>query len=60
MKSKNKPTGRWEPPNRRYVQRIFRIGNKAIEDDFDRKGRYIKYFFWGVSVVFLIVLVIAL
>ena len=45
----NKPTGRWERPNKKTVRQLFTIGAKAAEDDFDRKARYIKYIFWGVS-----------
>ena len=47
----NKPTGQWEMPKKKTVRQLFTIGAKATEDDFDRKARYIKYIFWGVSVL---------
>ena len=47
----NKPTGQWEKPNKKTVRQLFTIGAKATEDDFDRKARYIKYVFWGVSIL---------
>ena len=47
----NKPTGQWEMPKKKTVRQLFTIGAKATEDDFDRKSRYIKYIFWGVSVL---------
>ena len=46
-----KPTGQWEKPNKKTVRQLFTIGAKATEDDFDRKARYIKYIFWGVSIL---------
>jgi hypothetical protein len=45
----NKPTDPWESPNKKTVQKLFAIGRKASEDDFDRKSRYIKYVLWGIS-----------
>jgi len=46
-----KPTGQWEKSNKKTVRHLFTVGAKATEDDFDRKARYIKYIFWGVSVL---------
>jgi hypothetical protein len=47
----NKPTGHWDNPKKKAAQHLFRIGAKVTESDFDRKARYIKYVFWGISVV---------
>ena len=49
-----KPTGHWDNPKKKAAQQLFRIGATATESDFDRKSRYIKYVFWGISVVLLI------
>ena len=43
--------GQWEKRNKETVRQLFIIGAKATEDDFDRKARYIKYAFWGVSIL---------
>ena len=54
-----KPTGHWENSKKKTAQQLFRIGAKVTESDFDRKARYIKYVFWGISVIlFLLFLVI--
>ncbi len=50
----NKPTDPWENPNKKTVQKLFAIGAKASEDDFDRKSRYIKYICWGISILLFI------
>ena len=49
-----KPTGQWEKSNKKTARHLFTIGAKATEDDFDRKARYIKYIFWGVSILLFI------
>ena len=54
MLAVNKPTGSWENPNKKTVQKLFAIGAKVSEDDFDRKSRYIKYVCWGISVLLFI------
>ena len=54
----NKPTGQWEKPNKKTVRQLFIIGAKATEDDFDRKARYIKYIFWGVSILLFVVFLV--
>ena len=41
--SVNKPTGSWSSSNTWTAREMFRVGAKAIESDFDRKARYIKY-----------------
>ncbi len=53
----NKPTGRWENSKKKAAQQLFRIGAKVTESDFDRKGRYIKYVFWGISVILFLLFV---
>ena len=53
-----KLTGQWEKPNKQTVRNLFTIGAKATEDDFDRKARYIKYIFWGVSILLLVGLLV--
>jgi hypothetical protein len=50
----NKPTDPWENPNKKTVQKLFAIGAKASEGDFDRKSRYIKYICWGISILLFI------
>jgi hypothetical protein len=50
----NKPADPWENPNKKTVQKLFAIGAKASEDDFDRKSRYIKYICWGISILLFI------
>ena len=49
-----KPTGQWGDSNKKIARHLFTIGAKATEDDFDRKARYIKYIFWGISVLLFI------
>mgnify|MGYP006879259770 CR=1 FL=1 len=54
----NKPTGHWDNPKKKAAQQLFRIGAKVTESDFDRKGRYIKYVFWGISVVLFLLFIL--
>ena len=54
----NKPTGHWDNPKKKAAQHLFRIGAKVTESDFDRKARYIKYVFWGISVVLFLLFMI--